>query len=110
MILLRRSNPCKLDVMSRKTRVFIVCSPFSITFIVCYAVAAQTAGKSVLPDSIGYVIGYPNDNALYVLFIFALISFGNGVFTLVRNKLVAVIITVIGTVLLGLATFLAGFF
>ena len=93
--------------MSRKVRSI---AAFVITFILCAAIAEQMAGKNVLPDSIGYVNGYPDDNLLYVLFIIALISFGFGVFTLIRNKLMATVITVIGLVLISLATFLAGFF
>ena len=96
--------------MSRQAQITIACLLFLLTLMLCFAVAEQMAGKNILPDSIGYINGYPNDNVLYMLLIIALISFGLGVFVLIRKKLVAIILTVIGIVLIALATFLAGFF
>lgn len=68
------------------------------------------AGKGILPPSVEYRNGYPNDYVVYALIPAAIFSFGFGVFTLITNKLIAAIVTVVGLLLISFVTFLAGLF
>lgn len=94
--------------MSHKTRIFLISISFAITFISCVEVAAHIAGKGILPASMEYRNGYPNDYLVYALILAAIVSFGFGVFTMIKNKIVALIITVVGLLLISLLTFIAG--
>lgn len=58
------------------------------------------AEKGILPD----------DYVFYALIIAAIFSSGFGVFTMIKNKLVASIVTLVGLLLVGLTTFISVFF
>jgi len=94
--------------MGRKRRFYIAALAFILTGILCYEIAAQIAGQDNLPSSIQYRNGYPNDYLVYTFIIVTIFSFGYGVFTLIKSKLVALIITVVGLLLISLLTFIAG--
>lgn len=94
--------------MDRKRRISIAALAFIVTGTLCYEIAAQIAGQGNLPPSIQYRNGYPNEYLVYTFVIVAILSFSIGVFTLAKSKLIALVITVVGLLLLSLLTFIAG--
>jgi len=64
----------------------------------------------ILPTWTTDVTGKPNDNIFYALVLVAIVSFGFGIFSMIRKKLAASIITIVGLLLLAAVTFVIPFF